>query len=172
MMIDKITVVPYDTTMIKSTRTYSAKAHELESTKLLINAKGLVVGRLAAIVSTLLRGKHKPKYTPHLNCGDSVIVINAKDMVLTGNKLTKKNYYRHSGYPGGIKQTTPEKLLARGLSKRILESAVKGMLPRGPLGRAQLKKLRVYEDDDHPHEAQKPQQLDVAAMNSKNAPSQ
>lgn len=128
----------------------------------------MVVGRLAAVIATRLRGKHLPSYTPHMDCGDNVIVINADKVVFTGNKRLDKTYYRHTGYPGGIKETTPEKLLEGQFPERVLELAVKRMLPRGPLGRQQLSNMRVYAGAEHPHAAQAPEALDVAAMNAKN----
>ena len=135
---------------------------------LLIDAEGLVVGRLAAIIATRLRGKHKPSYTPHMDCGDNVVVVNAEKIVLTGNKMKNKKYYWHTGYVGGIKDTTPENYLSGKTPTRIVEKAVQRMLPRGPLGRQQLSNLRVYAGPEHPHEAQKPQTLDVAGLNPKN----
>ena len=149
-------------------KTYSAKPGEIDKAWLLIDAEGLVLGRLAALVATRLRGKHKPSYTPHMDCGDNVIIINAEKVALTGNKMTDKVYYRHTGYPGGIKSTTPEKMLGRSRPERVLMKAVERMLPRGPLGYRQMKNLRVYCGATHPHEAQQPVSLDVAALNPKN----
>lgn len=151
-----------------SKMTASAKAAEVEKKWLLIDAEGMVVGRLASIIASRLRGKHKPLYTPHIDCGDNVIVINADKVRFTGNKLTQKRYYKHTGFPGGIKETTPQKLLEGRFPERVLEKAVERMIPRGPLGRRQLKNLKVYAGTEHPHEAQKPEVLDVAAMNPKN----
>ena len=149
-------------------KTFSAKPADIDKKWVLIDAENMVVGRLAAVIATRLRGKHLPSYTPHIDCGDNVIVINAEKVVFTGNKRLKKTYYRHTGYPGGIKETTPEKLLEGKFPERVLELAVKRMLPRGPLGRQQLSNMRVYSGTDHPHEAQGPETLDVAAMNAKN----
>src|ERR1700686_1604017 len=149
-------------------QTYSAKASEIQKKWVVIDAEGLVVGRLAAIIATRLRGKHKPTYTPHLDCGDNVIVVNAEKIVFTGNKMTDKKYYWHTGYIGGIKDRTPEKFLSGKTPERVVENAVKRMLPRGPLGRHQFANLRVYVGDKHPHEAQQPEVLDVAAMSPKN----
>ena len=149
-------------------KTFSATPKDIEKKWILIDADGLVLGRLAAVVATRLRGKHKPTYTPHMDCGDNVIVINAEKVKLTGNKLTDKKYYRHTGYPGGIKETTPERIFAGDHPERVLEKAVDRMIPKGPLGRAQLRHLRVYAGSEHPHEAQNPEVLDVAAMNPKN----
>ncbi|MCG8492664.1 MAG: 50S ribosomal protein L13 [Sneathiellales bacterium] len=149
-------------------KTYSAKPTEVEKKWLLIDAEGLVLGRLASIIANRLRGKHKPMYTPHIDCGDNVVVINAEKIALTGKKLTDKKFYWHTGHPGGIKSRTMEKLLGGAHPERVIEKAVQRMVPKGPLGRAQLKNLRVYAGSEHPHEAQSPEVLDVAAMNSKN----
>ena len=149
-------------------QTYSAKASEIEKKWVVIDAEGLVVGRLAAIIATRLRGKHKPTYTPHLDCGDNVIVVNAEKIVFTGNKMTDKKYYWHTGYIGGIKERTPEMFLTGKNPERVVEKAIKRMLPRGPLGKHQFANLRVYAGPDHPHEAQQPEVLDIAAMNPKN----
>jgi large subunit ribosomal protein L13 len=134
-----------------------------------IDAEGLVVGRLASLIAMRLRGKHKPTYTPHMDCGDNVIVINAAKVLLTGNKLKNKVYYWHTGYIGGIKERTAGAIMSGKYPERIVEKAVERMLPRGPLGRKQLSNLRVYAGTEHPHEAQQPQALDVGALNAKNA---
>ncbi len=149
-------------------QTYSAKASEIDKKWILIDAEGLVVGRLAAIIATRLRGKHKPTYTPHMDCGDNVVVVNAEKIILTGNKMKNKKYYWHTGFPGGIKERTPEKYLSGKTPTRVVEKAVQRMLPRGPLGRQQFSNLRVYVGPEHPHEAQKPETLDVAGLNPKN----
>jgi large subunit ribosomal protein L13 len=149
-------------------KTYSARASEIEKKWVLIDAQGLVVGRLASIIAMRLRGKHKPSYTPHMDCGDNVIVINADKVVLTGAKMKNKIYYRHTGYIGGIKERTAAAIMAGKFPGRILEKAVERMVPRGPLGRRQMSNLRVYAGPAHPHEAQTPEPLDVAAMNPKN----
>ncbi len=149
-------------------KTYSAKPAEVDKKWILIDAEGLVVGRLAAIVANRLRGKHKPTFTPHVDCGDNVIVINADKVVLTGRKYTDKVYYWHTGYAGGIKERTARAILEGRFPERVLETAVRRMVPRGPLGRQQMKNLRVYAGAAHPHEAQQPVVLDVASMNSKN----
>ncbi len=148
--------------------TYSAKASEIEKKWVVIDASGLVVGRLATIVAMRLRGKHKPSYTPHMDCGDNVVIINAAKILLTGQKLKKKVYYHHTGYLGGIKERTAGFILGGKFPERIIEKAVERMLPRGPLGRRQLANLRVYPGAEHPHEAQKPEVLDVAKMSPKN----
>jgi large subunit ribosomal protein L13 len=149
-------------------KTYSAKASEIEKKWVLIDAEGLVVGRLASIIAMRLRGKHKATYTPHMDCGDNIIVINAAKVVLTGQKLKNKVYYHHTGYIGGIKERTAKMILTGKYPERVVEKAVERMLPRGPLGRRQLSNLRVYPGAEHPHEAQKPVKLDVASMNPKN----
>lgn len=149
-------------------RTFSAKPAELDKKWVLIDAEGVVLGRLAAIVAARLRGKHKPAFTPHVDCGDNVIVINAGRVKLTGKKMTEKFYYRHTGYPGGIKSATPESILAGPRPEQVVIKAVERMISRNPLGRTQMKNLKVYAGSEHPHEAQKPEPLDVAAMNPKN----
>ncbi len=149
-------------------KTYSATPKDIEKKWILIDADGLVLGRLASVVAARLRGKHKPTYTPHMDCGDNVIIINAEKVKLTGKKLTDKKYYRHTGYPGGIKETTPERIFAGKFPERVLQKAIDRMIPKGPLGRAQLRNLRVYAGGEHPHEGQNPEILDVAAMNPKN----
>lgn len=149
--------------------TYSAKAADIEKKWLLIDASGLVVGRLASLVAMRLRGKHKATYTPHVDDGDNVIIINAAKAVFTGRKREKKVYYKHTGYIGGIKEISAKSIFEGRFPERILEKAVERMLPRGPLGRVQFGNLRVYPGPEHPHEAQKPEKLDIAVMNRKNA---
>ena len=148
--------------------TYSAKAADIEKKWVIVDAKGLVVGRLATIVAMRLRGKHKPTYTPHVDDGDNVIIINASKVVLTGRKLQQKIYYHHTNYIGGIKERTAKTIMEGRFPERVVEKAVERMLPRGPLARVQLGNLRVYAGAEHPHEAQKPEPLDVGAMNRKN----
>ncbi len=150
-------------------KTYSAKAAEVEKKWVVIDANGLVVGRLAALVAMRLRGKHKATYTPHIDCGDNVIVVNAEKVVLTGRKREQKTYHWHTGYPGGIKERTARQILEGRFPERVIEKAVERMLPRGPLARRQLKNLRVYPGPSHPHEAQQPETLDVAGLNAKNS---
>ena len=150
-------------------KTYSAKAAEIEKKWVLIDGKGLVVGRLASIIAMRLRGKHKATFTPHMDDGDHIIVINAEKVVLTGRKREDKVYYHHTGYPGGIKERTAKFHLDGRFPERVLEKAVQRMLPRGPLGVKQFSNLRVYKGEEHPHSAQTPSVLDVAALNSKNA---
>jgi large subunit ribosomal protein L13 len=149
-------------------KTYSAKPTEIEKKWILIDAEGLVVGRLASIVALRLRGKHKPMFTPHMDCGDNVIVINAAKALLTGGKLKTKVYNWHTGYIGGIKYRTAGEIMAGKFPERVVEKAIQRMMPRGPMGKRQLSNLRVYPGAEHPHEAQQPAKLDVAAMNPKN----
>jgi large subunit ribosomal protein L13 len=148
--------------------TYSTKTADIQKKWVLIDANGLVVGRLASIIAMRLRGKHKPSYTPHMDDGDHVIVVNAAKVVLTGRKREKKVYRHHTGFIGGIKERTARSILEGKFPERIVEKAVERMLPRGPLGRVQLGNLRVYPGADHPHAAQQPEKLDVASMNRKN----
>jgi large subunit ribosomal protein L13 len=149
-------------------QTYSAKASEIEKNWVLIDAEGLVVGRLASIVAMRLKGKHKPSYTPHMDCGDNVIIVNAEKVVLTGNKLRDKTYYWHTGYIGGIKERKAGKVLGGKHPERVVTKAVERMLDRSPLGRQQMRNLRVYVGTKHPHEAQQPQKLDLKKLNRKN----
>jgi large subunit ribosomal protein L13 len=149
-------------------KTYSAKPADIRKTWVMIDATGLVVGRLASIVALRLRGKHKPTFTPHVDDGDNVIIVNAEKILLTGRKREKKVYYHHTGYIGGIKERTARSILEGKFPQRIVEKAVERMLPRGPLGRVQLGNLRVYAGPDHPHAAQNPEMLDIAALNRKN----
>lgn len=151
--------------------TYSAKLKEIEKKWFVIDAKDIVLGRLAAEVSMILRGKHKPTYTPHLDCGDNVIIINAKDIHLSGRKSDTKDgklYYRHTGFPGGIKETTAGKILAGKHPERVVKLAVSRMITRNVLGDIQLGNLYVYPDQEHPHAAQKPEVYDFASKNVKN----
>jgi large subunit ribosomal protein L13 len=150
-------------------KTFSATPKDIKKFWILIDADGLVVGRLAVLIATRLRGKHKPSFTPHLDCGDNIIVINADKVVLTGNKRADKVYQWHTGYPGGIKARTAAKILEGKHPERVLHRAVERMLSRGPLGRQQMKNLRIYSGAKHPHEAQNPTKVDVAALNTKNA---
>ncbi len=149
-------------------KTFTQKPAEVEKKWIIIDAEGLVVGRLASLVAMRLRGKHKATFTPHVDDGDNVIIINAEKVVLTGKKYTEKKYYWHTGYPGGIKERTARAIIEGRFPERVVEKAIERMIPRGPLGRRQMKNLRVYAGAEHPHEAQSPEVLDVAAMNSKN----
>ena len=142
-------------------KTYSAKPAEVEKKWVLIDAKGLVVGRLASIVAMRLRGKHKASFTPHVDCGDNVIVINADKVVLTGRKREQKVYYRHTGWKGHVKSRTADQVLTGPHPERVVEEAVRGMLPHNALGRKLYRKLKVYKGSEHPHAAQKPEVLSV-----------
>jgi len=148
--------------------TFAAKPAEVEKKWVMIDATGLVVGRLASIIALRLRGKHLPTFTPHVDCGDNVVVINAAKIALTGRKREKKIYQYHTGHIGGIKERTARWVLEGKFPERVVEKAVERMLPRGPLARRQLGNLRVYPGPDHPHTAQQPVKLDVGAMNRKN----
>jgi large subunit ribosomal protein L13 len=149
-------------------RTFSATPADLDKKWLVIDAEGLVVGRLATLIAFRLRGKHKPIFTPHMDCGDYIVVVNADKVVFTGKKYEDKVYYRHTGYPGGIKQRTPRQILEGKHPERVLLKAVERMLPGGPLSRQQMSNLKVYAGPDHPHEAQNPTAFDVALLNRKN----
>lgn len=148
--------------------TFSAKPADIEKKWIIIDAKGLVVGRLASVIAMRLRGKHKPSYTPHMDDGDYVIVINAKEVVFTGRKWQQHTYFWHTGHPGGIKERKAFQVRDGRFPDRIIRKAVQRMLPEGPLARKQLSNLRVYAGAEHPHEAQTPAILDVGALNSKN----
>ena len=149
--------------------TYSAKPKEVTKNWWLIDAEGVVVGRLASHIAKLLRGKHKPIFTPHIDTGDHVVVINADKVKFTGRKRQNKTYYRHTGHPGGIKEATAEFILDGKFPERVLEKAVERMLPKeSPLARQQFGKLRVYAGTEHPHTAQNPQTLDMSTLNPKN----
>ena len=148
--------------------TFSQKPAEVEKKWILIDAEGLVVGRLATIVANRLRGKHKPTFTPHVDDGDNVIIINAEKVAFTGKKLADKKYYWHTGWIGGIKERTAGQLLDGRFPERVVEKAIERMIPRGPLGRRQMKNLKVYAGAAHPHEAQQPTIFDVGSLNRKN----
>lgn len=149
-------------------KTYSMKPSEVNKQWFVIDANGMVLGRMATEIAKLLRGKHKAGYTPHIDCGDNVIVINAEKIHLTGRKRTDKVYYWHTGHPGGIKSRTAEQILEGEFPERVVTKAVERMVPRGPLGRQQMSNLRVYAGEAHPHEAQNPVTLDLASRNAKN----
>ncbi len=150
-------------------KTYAAKPSEIKRDWWVIDAEGVVLGRLASHVANLLRGKHKPTFTPHMDTGDNVVIINAEKIKLTGAKRTDKTYYRHTGHPGGIKETTAGKVLDGRFPERVIQKAVERMLPKeSPLAREQFAKLRVYAGGEHPHIAQNPQVLDFASKNPKN----
>ncbi|NQZ13274.1 MAG: 50S ribosomal protein L13 [Alphaproteobacteria bacterium] len=149
-------------------KTYSAKPADIEKKWIIVDAEDVVLGRLATVVATRLRGKHKPTYTPHMDDGDNVIVINADKIRLTGKKRENDLFYWHTGYPGGIKQRSKGQILEGEHPQRVVEKAIERMVPRGPLGRQAMSGLRVYAGTEHPHEAQQPEVLDVAGMNPKN----
>ena len=160
--------VPRLALLAGSMKTFSAKPTDIDKKWLLVDAEGLVLGRLAAILATRLRGKHKPSFTPHMDCGDNIVVINAEKVELTGNKRKDDIFYWHTGYPGGIKGRSKGAILDGKHPERVIEKAVERMVPRGPLGRKVMGNLRVYAGPEHPHTAQNPVPLDVAAMNRKN----
>ncbi len=149
-------------------KTYSAKPSEVERKWCLIDAEDVVLGRLASVIAMRLRGKHKPMYTPHIDCGDNIIVINAEKVKLTGHKRTDRQFFWHTGYPGGIKSRTVGQILEGSHPERVVIKAVERMIKRSPMGRRQMRKLHVYAGATHPHEAQQPEVLDLAAMNPKN----
>jgi large subunit ribosomal protein L13 len=155
--------------MEKKMKTFSAKTTEIEKKWLLIDAEGLVLGRLASHIATVLRGKNKPIFTPHVDCGDNVIVVNAEKVHLTGAKRDNKLYYWHTGYPGGIKSKSASDILDGRFPERVIMKAVQRMLPGGPLSRKQLKNLKVYAGVEHPHEAQQPMKVNFAEQNIKNS---
>ena len=148
--------------------TYTATPSEVEHKWYLVDAEGAVLGRLAAIVATRLRGKHKPIFTPHIDCGDHIVVINAEKVCLTGNKASGKRHYWHTGYPGGIKSKTYGELLTSGKAEQVIQKAVSRMVARGPLARDQLRKLHVYSGSEHPHSGQQPEVLNLNELNRKN----
>jgi len=149
-------------------KTYTAKPEDVVARWHLIDADGLVLGRLASIAAIMLRGKHKPMFSTNIDCGDHIVVINAEKVTMTGRKRDQKTYYWHTGYPGGIKSRTAGQILDSAHPERIVQKAVERMLPKGPMGRKQFTKLKVYAGPDHPHEAQNPEMLDIASMNPKN----
>lgn len=153
-------------------KTFSATPADIEKKWFIIDAEGVVLGRLASIIAMRLRGKHKATFTPHMDMGDNVIVINAEKIQLTGKKRSDKIYYWHTGHPGGIKQRSAEQLLEGKFPERVVTKAVKNMLPGNRLSRVQMTNLRVYAGTEHPHEAQNPEVIDVKAMNAKNTRSQ
>lgn len=153
-------------------KTFSAKPADIERKWWVIDAKDLVLGRVASQVAILLRGKHKPSYTPHMDCGDNVVIINAKDVHLSGKKMDSRDgkiYYRHTGFPGGLKETTAGKVLAGKFPERVMKMAVQRMISRNKLGNKQMKKLHVYAGADHPHSGQKPEIFNLAEKNTKNS---
>ena len=155
--------------MVKNMKTYTAKPAYIQKKWILIDAEGVVLGRLASLVAMRLRGKHKASFTPHMDMGDNVIIINADKVQMTGKKRTDKIYYWHTGYPGGIKQRTAGDILEGNHPERVLTKAIQRMLPGGPLSRQQMTNLRVYAGTEHGHEAQNPEIVDVKSMNPKNS---
>ena len=150
-------------------KTFSIKPSEIEKKWVLIDADGLVLGRLASKIASVLRGKEKPTFTPHMDMGDNVIVINAEKVHLTGGKRDSKTYYWHTGYPGGIKSRVASDLLDGEYPERVIQKAVQRMLPGGPLSKKQMTNLKIYKGENHPHEGLKPTGLNVSELNSKNA---
>ena len=149
-------------------KTFSLKKEDIKKKWLIIDANKAVLGRLAVISANILRGKNKPEYTPNQDCGDNLIIINADKVHLTGNKSTNKLYYRHTGYPGGIKETTPEKMKLKNKSTNLIKLAIKRMIPKGPLGSQQLSNCKIYSGSDHMHQAQNPELIDISKYNVKN----
>ena len=149
-------------------KTFSLKKEDIKKKWLLIDAKDAVLGRLAVHSANILRGKNKPNYTPNQDCGDNLIIINADQVHLTGKKATNKIYYRHTGYPGGIKETNPTKMKAKNKSNEIIKLAIKRMIPNGPLGKKQLSNCKIYSGQEHSHTAQQPQKIEFEKFNNKN----
>tara|TARA_B100000579_G_scaffold153724_1_gene124910 strand:+ start:173 stop:634 length:462 start_codon:yes stop_codon:yes gene_type:complete len=149
-------------------KTFSLKKEEIKKNWLIIDAKDVVLGRLAVYSANILRGKNKPNYTPNQDCGDNLIIVNADHVLLTGKKAKEKIYYRHTGYPGGIKETNPQKMISKNKSQDIIKLAIKRMIPSGPLGKKQLSNCKIYADSNHSHEAQKPQVINFSKLNKKN----
>ena len=149
-------------------KTFSIRKEDIKKNWVLIDAEKAVLGRLAVISATILRGKNKPEYTPNQDCGDNLIIINADKVYLTGNKNTDKIYYRHTGHPGGIKETNPEKMKLKNKSTDIIKLAIKRMIPKGPLGYQQLSNCKIYSGSEHLHSAQNPKTIDISQLNDKN----
>jgi len=149
-------------------KTFNLKPTDIDKKWYVVDAEGIVLGRLASILANMLRGKHKPSYTPHMDCGDHIVVVNAEKVKLTGNKRRDDIFYWHTGYPGGIKGRSKGQILDGRYPERVIMKAVERMIPRGPLGRRQMTHLKVYKGPAHPHDAQQPTVLDIAAMNPKN----
>ena len=150
-------------------KTFSLKKEDIKKDWLLIDAKDVVLGRLAAFSANILRGKNKPNYTPNQDCGDNLIIVNADHVLLTGKKAKDKTYYRHTGYPGGIKETNPENMKDKNKSDMIIKLAIKRMIPSGPLGRKQLSNCKIYSGEQHSHEAQQPEKIEFNKLNLKNS---
>ena len=149
-------------------KTFSLKKENINKEWILIDAENAILGRLAVISANILRGKNKPEYTPNQDCGDNLIIVNADQVLLTGNKAKNKIYYRHTGYPGGIKETNPDKMKSKKKSNEIIKLAIKRMIPSGPLGKKQLSNCKIYSGDEHLHESQRPVKIDFAKLNEKN----
>ena len=149
-------------------KTYSMKQSEISKKWFVVDAEGVVLGRLASVIANRLRGKHKPGFTPHMDCGDYIVVVNAAKVRLTGKKLANRRFHWHTGHPGGIKDRSMGEILGGRYPERVVEKAVERMVPRGPLGRKQMSNLKIYPGPEHPHAAQQPETLDVGAMNPKN----
>jgi large subunit ribosomal protein L13 len=149
-------------------KTFSAKPVDIDKKWMLVDAEDMILGRLASVVASRLRGKHKPSFTPHMDCGDNIVIVNAGKVKLTGRKREDKLYHHHTGFPGGLKTRSAAQLLDGKQPETVVIKAVQRMIPKGPLGRQQMKNLKVYPGPDHPHEAQQPVPLDIAAMNPKN----
>ena len=149
-------------------KSFSIKKEAIKKQWVLIDAKDAVLGRLAVISANILRGKNKPEYTPNQDCGDNLIIINSDKIHLKGKKASNKIYYRHTGFPGGIKQSTPNKMIEKNKSDEIIKLAIKRMIPSGPLGRKQLSNCRIFRDSNHKHEAQNPKTIDISTLNRKN----
>ena len=149
-------------------KSFSIKKEAIKKQWILIDAKDAVLGRLAVISANILRGKNKPEYTPNQDCGDNLIIINSDKIHLKGKKASNKIYYSHTGFPGGIKQTTPNKMIEKNKSDEIIKLAIKRMIPSGPLGRKQLSNCRIFRDSNHKHEAQNPKTIDISTINRKN----
>jgi large subunit ribosomal protein L13 len=154
--------------MMQAMKTYSAAPSDVDRKWYIIDAEDVVLGRMASIIANMLRGKHKPMFTANIDCGDYIVVINAEKVLLTGNKRANKTYYWHTGYPGGIKSRTADKILDGTHPERVISKAVERMLPKTVLGRQQISKLKIYAGSEHPHEAQNPEVLDIASLNPKN----
>ena len=154
---------------MKPNKTFIPKVSDLKRKWFVIDADGLVLGRLAALVANRLRGKDKVYFTPNMQCGDNIIIVNSEKVLLKGQKKFNKKYYKHTGYPGGIKSTTPEKILTGKTPSKVIQLAVKRMVPKGPLGRKVLKQLHVFSGFNHPYEAQKPEIIDIKSLNRKNS---
>ena len=150
-------------------KTYSIRKEDIKKNWVLIDAKNAVLGRLAVISANILRGKNKPEYTPNQDCGDNLIIINSDHVFLTGKKNKDKIYYRHTGFPGGIKETTPDKMKGKNKSQEIIKQAIKRMIPSGPLGRKQLSNCKIFAGENHSHEAQQPKKVDFNKFNFKNS---